>query len=70
MRELTIEEIQKFASRKGCKAVAVTNFLGTMGTDPMAARINASEDARSYRWNAATQKAIRDGINLACKGGR
>jgi hypothetical protein len=66
MRRLTEEEIAKLATRKGVKENAVRNFLSTLGSlTPMEAGMNVSQDARDYKWNAATVKAIRDGINLA-----
>lgn len=65
MRYLTETEINTLASRKGVKSGAVANYLASMGDDPMAASINATADARSYKWNAATSKAVRDGIQLA-----
>ena len=67
MRRLTSEEIEKFASRKGVKKIAVENFLATMGSNPMEAHMNMGADAKSYGWNAATQNAIRAGIELAKK---
>jgi hypothetical protein len=68
MRQLSATEIERFASRDGVRRTAVDNFLGTMGTDAIAAGMNLSQDARDYRWNAATMKAIRDGIALARRG--
>jgi hypothetical protein len=65
MRQLTGAEIEKLASRKGVKRMSVENFLATMGDDAMGASMNAAQDARSYKWNPATVKAIRDGIQLA-----
>lgn len=67
MRRLTSEEIAKLAARKGVKQIAVENFLATMGEDAMAAHMNMGQDARDYKWNAATQNAIRAGIELAKK---
>lgn len=66
-RELTSEEIGKLASRAGVRKIAVENFLMSMGDDASAARANLGQDARDYKWNSATQKAIRDGISLASK---
>ena len=68
MRNLTSEEIEKFASRKGVKRIAVVNFLSTMGDNDFYARGNLSMDAGLYKWNAATYKAISAGITLASKG--
>ena len=69
MNPLTTDKIEKLASRKGVKKVAVENFLGTLwDSTSWSAFANLDADARSYKWNAATVKAIRDGINLAFKG--
>jgi hypothetical protein len=65
MRYLTGAEIDTLAARKGVKGHVVANYLASMGDDPMAADINLTQDAKSYKWNAATVKAIRDGILLA-----
>ena len=67
MRELTILEISKFANRKGVRKIAIENFLMTMGNNPLAASINMGYDADLYKWNNATIKAIKDGIQLAKK---
>lgn len=67
MRYLTGDEIDTLANRTGVKKTAVQNYLSSMGDDPMAADINLKQDAKSYKWNAATVKAIRDGILLAKK---
>ena len=69
MRDLTSEEIEKFATRKGVRRIAVENFLGSLGNadnkgDEMR---NLYADAASYKWNSATVSAIRAGINLAYK---
>lgn len=65
-RKLTNEEIDKLASRKGVKEVAVRNFLGTLYIEDKAsdAYMNCDMDSRVYKWNATTVKAIRDGIKL------
>ena len=65
MRTLTHEEIEKLANQKGVKSNAAYGFLSTMGDNGMYAGMNLNQDARDYRWNAATIKAIRDGIRLA-----
>jgi len=67
MRELTMVEIDKLASRAKVKKIAVENFLITLTSNPdtSCALANLNMDARLYKWNAATQKAIRDGIKLA-----
>jgi len=61
---LTTERIEQLASRRGVKAVAVRNFLFTVGVNQnlIVAYANLEYDARSYRWNAATVNAIRTGI--------
>lgn len=69
MRNLTASEIEKLASRKGVKRIAVENFLGTLFDSTVTdAYYNLQADARSYNWNAATVKAIESGITLASKG--
>lgn len=62
MRQLTSDEISKLASAAGVKRIAVENFLSTMGDNAIYAGMNLNDDARCYRWNAATQSAIRRGI--------
>jgi hypothetical protein len=60
---LTRERIQQLASKKGVKAIAVQNFLGSLGgSSYQDAMANLEMDARSYGWNTATQSAIRAGI--------
>lgn len=63
---LNAEQIEKLASRKGVKKIAVENFLGSLYGNQTAsdAYANLSMDARSYKWNAATVKAISDGIRI------
>ena len=65
MRLLTYDEIEKLAARKGVRRIAVENFLGTMGDNQWFARANLYDDARVYKWNAATVKAISAGIDKA-----
>ena len=68
LRNLSSAEVAKFAARKGVKQIAVENFLSSCGgMEYSDANGNIGYDARLYKWNAATQKAIRDGISLACK---
>ena len=67
MRQLTIPEINKLASRKNVKKIAVENFLMTMGDNAPEAIFNAVYDAESYNWNNATVQAIKAGISLANK---
>ena len=62
MPKLTNEEITALATRKGVKTIAVENFLGSLQGSKQDNMMNFESDASSYRWNAATQKAIRDGI--------
>ena len=66
MRELTAQEIEKLASKKGIRRIAVENFLMSMGTDKMTALNNLYYDAQLYHWNTATRQAILKGIDLAC----
>ena len=65
---LTPEKITELASRKGVRKIAVENFLGTLGNEGPAgergALRNMYDDARSYKWNCATQSAIERGIKL------
>lgn len=66
MAKLDAAKIEKLASRKGVKRVAVENFLGTMdGSNKSDAWWNLRADAKSYGWNDATVKAISDGIASA-----
>lgn len=67
MRELTIEEIEKLATRTGVKKMAVENFLMTVhhNLSIQAALGNLVLDAKLYHWNRATVEAIMDGIKLA-----
>ena len=56
--------IQRLTARKGVRAIAVENFLGSL--DPADSKsamfANLRDDARAYKWNAATVAAISDGI--------
>lgn len=63
--ELTNEQISEFASRHGVKKIAVENFLGTISGNRGNDEGNLRADALLYKWNSATVKAIRAGINLA-----
>lgn len=72
VKQLTVEDIEKFASRKGAKRIAVENFLSSVHyaeVTPHEAFENAKMDARSYGWNDATLGAIIDGIAHASKEG-
>lgn len=68
IRKLTGDEIEKLASRAKVKRNAVENFLTSLTGDASADGYNATRDARSYKWNAPTLKAINDGIRLAYGG--
>lgn len=67
---ITSEQIIQLASGKGVRRIAVENFLGTIETNPneRAATQNLYADAASYRWNCATQNAIRRGIKIHFDG--
>jgi len=67
MRELTMEEIEKLATRPGVRKIAVENFLMTVhhNTAVHAALYNLVMDAKLYGWNRATVNAILAGIKLA-----
>lgn len=65
MRRLTAKEISKLASRHLVRKIAVENFLSTMGTTYDYAIGNLALDARAYRWNKQTVRAIEAGITLA-----
>jgi len=60
--------IERLSTRKGVKTIAVQNFLGTLGNMTIfECYANCEQDTRDYRWNAATVKAIRDGISIHFK---
>jgi hypothetical protein len=65
-RRLEISEIEKLASRKGARKIAVENFLASLPTEGADAEWNAHRnldlDSRLYKWNAATKSAIKAGI--------
>ena len=70
MRDLTSAEIEKFASRKGVRRIAVENFLGSLGqAGSMENELaNLEQDARMYpNWIPDTVAAIKAGIKLAYK---
>lgn len=51
------------ANKNEAKKIAVENFLGTLGDlTTHEAIANLNMDAKLYKWNAATVKAILDGI--------
>lgn len=70
-QSLTPEQLETFASRKNVNRTAVENFLASLNLEerlPYGARgnadVNLTNDARAYKWNSATVKAIRDGLRL------
>lgn len=69
--ELTIAEIEKFASRPGVRRVAVENFLITATNNKtlLYATLNLERDARMYNWNDETVAAIVDGLVQIFAGG-
>ena len=69
LRKLDLPEIQKQLLKcKDCKAEAVFNFLSTCdGMSYGDAMANLEMDAKLYKWNAHTQKAIREGIDVASR---
>ena len=67
MRQLEIDEINKLASRKGVKKIAVENFLMSLSLNPLADSINLGMDADLYNWNYKTIDAIKTGIQLSKK---
>jgi hypothetical protein len=63
---ITQQRIAELAAKKGVRAIAVENFLGSLGgLSERDARANLSQDAGLYRWNAASVGAIRKGITEA-----
>ena len=68
LRPLTEKEITALASRIGVRKVAVENFLFLMEyMDYYEASKILEQEAKNCNWNAATQTAIRQGIDLAVK---
>jgi len=68
MKKLSMDEISLLASRDTVRKVAVENFLMSLyGSTREDALKNLSLDAKLYKWNTATRKAIRDGIELSFK---
>jgi predicted heme/steroid binding protein len=65
-RNLTSEELEEFAGRKGVRRIAIENFLMSAPIDiGLAGNLyNLQRDAKSYGWNSKTQKAISDGLKL------
>lgn len=70
-RCLDINEIRRLASKPGVKKIAVENFLISVSANEneWTAIQNLYLDAGLYRWNSATQKAIKEGIKkyFSCK---
>lgn len=68
----TFNEIEKLVAAAGVKRLAVENFL--LSIDTSMSRyfhlMNLNDDARLYRWNAATVAAIKRGIDMAYSGNR
>lgn len=56
--------IEKHAKKSGVRRIAVENFLGSIDTKMSQSDHlrNLNADARDYKWNAATQAAIRAGL--------
>jgi len=67
MKQLTNDEIAKYAERPGVRKIAVENFLSTLGQAGNMRNefLNMRADAKVYRWNDATLGAIEDGIRQA-----
>jgi len=60
---LTPDRIIELAQGEGVKAIAVENFLSTLGDlTHQEAVANCELDARSYRWSQETSAAIRIGL--------
>jgi hypothetical protein len=69
MRQLTSEEIAKYASRKGVRKIAVENFLMSLGNAGSLGNelANLYMDTQLYKWKSATVRAIEAGIRKAYK---
>lgn len=69
MRQLTLQEIKRFASRQNVRRIAVENFLLSVTNNQSSqdAYRNLFRDARLYRWNNETIKAIKEGIDLSIR---
>jgi len=61
---LTSQQIEKLASGKNVKRIAVENFLSSLSGNKSADFENCKMDAMLYKWNAATVTAINKGIAL------
>jgi len=66
---ISTEQIEKLASRKNVKRIAVENFLISIGdlsySDAMS---NLNMDARLYKWNSPTRNAIQKGLDINFRG--
>ena len=69
MKKLTNEEINKFASRRGVSKEAVLKFFSNISDSPLEVGQQMLDDARLYRWNEATFRAIQDGVMFALSKG-
>ena len=58
MRQLTISEINKLASRKNVRKIAVENFLMSMGDNEFEAIIILGFDRYMYDWNHETVQQL------------
>jgi hypothetical protein len=69
-RQLMTNEINALASGKGVRQIAVENFLSTINTELALWQhmANLDMDARLYKWNGATVRAITKGLKMAYKG--
>lgn len=60
---LPVARIMELSSWEGAKTIAVENFLSTLsGMTQDEAIGNLVLDAKSYRWNTITVRAIEQGI--------
>jgi hypothetical protein len=64
---LTFDVIDKLARRKGAKQIVVENFLMSLLADNSFDEAKAELDCAAWvhKWNAATRKAILDGLKIA-----
>lgn len=71
MAKLSNEQLDLLVSRINVRSVAVENFLMSnpvnTSEDYLDACTGLKMDARLYKWNAATVKAIRDGLDMMRK---
>jgi hypothetical protein len=62
---ITLVQIEELASRPGVVRIAVENFLTTLeGMSSREAYHNMRLDARSYKWNRETVKALEQGLEI------